>query len=273
MDLLPDGCLAGSCSSAQRVQETSSAWAAGPPPHAPHAPFEIIVSSFAFKTGTPEANFVLDVRFLPDPRPLMAENPSLHGSVKHEAVEEYIRAQGCFDQFFEQLKKQTVSVVSECRGRGGQQCHLAFGCTAGLQRSVFVAERLAAWMRNEPEMGEVCVHVHHRETTGCPDLGCLLSSPVAVPDRFDVSSSSRSYSSSCSNSPSSSQLSSFDAAGPSLRAIYHPNDNSLHVEEDVAVGMRCSLSSEHMGSVLASGLNSLRALRARRGSCPNFGSV
>lgn len=270
MDLLPDGCL-DSLSPAQRhVHELSRTWAA--PPESQNAQqFEIMVSSFAFKTGTPEANFVLDVRFLPDPRPLMAENPSLHGSIKHEAVEEYIRAQGCFDQFFEQLKKQTVSVISECRGRGGQQCHLAFGCTAGLQRSVFVAERLAAWLRNEPDMAEICVHVHHRETTGCPNLGFGLSSPVAVPDRYDVSSSSRSYSSSCSNSPSCSQLSSFDSAGPSLRAIYHPNDNSLHVEED-AMGMRCSLSTEHMGSVLASGLDSLKALRARRSSCPHVGS-
>jgi hypothetical protein len=226
------------------------------------------VSSFAYKTGPPEANFLLDVRFLPDPRPLMAEIPSLHGSVKHEAVEEYIRAQGVFDQFFEVLTKQTVSVISECRGRGGLQCHLAFGCTAGLQRSVFVAERLAAWLRQQPEFGELCVRVQHRETTGLAsecDFG--LSSPVVIPDRSDVSSSSRSYSSSCSNSPSNSQLSCVDSGGPSLRAIYHPHDNSLHVEDDMAVGMRCSLSTERMGSVLASGLDSLKALRARRGSC------
>jgi RNase adaptor protein for sRNA GlmZ degradation len=34
----------------------------------PHAPIpEVVVSSFAFKTGAPEANLVLDVLFLPDP--------------------------------------------------------------------------------------------------------------------------------------------------------------------------------------------------------------
>lgn len=272
MDLLPDGCLAGSCSSglgAQRRHEPAAPYGCA------HAPFEIMVSSFAYKTGAPEANFLLDVRFLPDPRPLMAEIPSLHGNVKHEAVEEYIRAQGVFDQFFEVLTKQTVSVIYECRGRGGLQCHLAFGCTAGLQRSVFVAERLAAWLRQKPEFGELCVRVQHRETTALAS-DCdfrQASSPVVMPDRSDVSSSSRSYSSSCSTSPSSSQLSSADAGGPSLRAIYHPDDNSLHVEDDMAVGMRCTLSTERMGSVLASGLDSLKALRARRGSCPKFGSV
>jgi RNase adaptor protein for sRNA GlmZ degradation len=55
----------------------------------------VVVSSFAFKTGTPEANLVLDVRFLPDPRPLMEdmmmEDPSLDGT--HDAVEGFIREQ------------------------------------------------------------------------------------------------------------------------------------------------------------------------------------
>ena len=63
------------------------------------ADLEIVISSFAFKTGEPEANLVLDVRFLPDPRPLMAEIPAL--DPQHNAVEEFICAQGCFDRFFD----------------------------------------------------------------------------------------------------------------------------------------------------------------------------
>ena len=77
---------------------------------------EVVVSSFAFKTGAPEANLVIDVRFLPDPRPLMEENPLLDGT--HDAVEDFIRTRSCFDQFFEVLTKQTVSVIYECREIG-----------------------------------------------------------------------------------------------------------------------------------------------------------
>jgi len=60
--------------------------------------------------------------------------------------------------------------------------------------------------------------------------------------------------------------------GPTFCCTYNPKDNSLQFEEDKSVGMRFSLSSEDMGSVLASGLDNVKALRARRGSrCPLSG--
>ena len=75
---------------------------------------EVVVSSFAYKTGAPEANLVIDVRFLPDPRPLMEENPELDGT--HRVVEDFIRTRGCFDAFFETLfdvKKATAPEAAE----------------------------------------------------------------------------------------------------------------------------------------------------------------
>lgn len=221
----------------------------------------VVVSSFAFKTGAPEANLVLDVRFLPDPRPLMQDISCLDGT--HDAVEGFIREQGCFDQFFEVLKDQAVSLITECRSRGGRQVHFAFGCVAGMHRSVFVAERLAAWLRNQ--QGEPSVQVYHREQMQgvFPETSRVDLSSHNLLCRHDLSSPSshsRSISSSCSTSPSSSgsQPSSVGSVGPCFRGTYHPDEKCLHFQE------HCSVPAQDMGSVLASGLNGVKALRARR---------
>jgi len=229
------------------------------------ADLQVLVSSFAFKTGTPDANLVLDTRFLPDPRPLMADNPALDGT--HDAVQLFIRAHGGFDQFFEVLKDQVVSLITEFRNRRGARVHFAFGCTAGLHRSVFVAEHLAAWLRDQ--LGEPLVQIFHREREH-PGF-TVEDMPSAQSESFSSHSESVS-SSSCSTSPSSSQPSSAGSMGPTFCCTYNPKDNSLQFEEDKSVGMRFSLSSEDMGSVLASGLDNVKALRARRGSrCPLSG--
>ena len=208
--------------------------------------FEVIVSSFAFKTGAPDAaNCVTDVRFLPDPRNLMIEAPELEDI--DGAIEQFICARGCFDQFFEVLKDQAVSLITELKGRGSHRVHFAFGCTAGRHRSVFVAERLAAWLRDQ--LGEPYVRVHHREQSECTS-----------PDQAH-------YCSSCSTSPSSSQPSSTGSVGPSFRCTYNPDNKCLHVEPDAFVSIQQpsrSFSTEDVGSVLASGLDGVKALRERR---------
>ena len=240
----------------------------------------VVISSFAFKTGTPEANLVLDVRFLPDPRPLMEDIPSLHGV--QDVVEEFLREQGCFDSFFEVLKDQAVSLITECRSRGSQRVHFAFGCVAGQHRSVFVAERLAAWMRQQ--LGEHCVHVYHRDQMqGVIGGPAVDMASLDTANLHELSSVSTSHSSSCSTSPSSSLTSSIGSLcsqgsstgsfemvdcydigceGPCFRGTYHPDKNCLHFQD--ASCLAKSLSSQDMGSVLASGLEGVKSLRERR---------
>jgi len=235
-----------------------------------HCQPDVVVSSFAFKTGAPEANLVIDVRFLPDPRPLMEEIPALDG--KHGAVEDFLRTRSCFDQFFEVLKSRIAALVQDLRSRGCHRAEFAFGCTGGQHRSVFAAERLANWLREE--LGDGKIHVMHRElsprcsTATDFSAGLTLSahldtsqphSPASSGGFNSPSSSSSSSSGPSFNSPSSSSSSS---SGPSFKCTYHPDSNCLQIEEDTAV--RTSLSCEDMGAMLGCGLDRVRALRDKR---------
>jgi len=215
---------------------------------------EVVVSSFAFKTGPPDANLVLDVRFLPDPRPLMEQIPALDGT--HDAVEEFITTRSCFDQFFEVLKGQIVSVVTDLRSRGCHRVEFAFGCTGGQHRSVFVAERLAGWLREYTGQDDKIV-VLHRELSprSSTDFGPVFELPTMAICHSPASSSS------C-DSPASSRSSSSNSSGPSFKCTYHPDSNLIHIEECAPI--RPTLSTDDMNSMLGSGLDRVKALRERR---------
>jgi hypothetical protein len=212
---------------------------------------EVVVSSFAFKTGAPEANLILDVRFLPDPRPLMEEIPSLDGT--HGAVEDFIRSRSCFDQFFEVLKGQIKTVVADLHGRGCHRIEFAFGCTGGQHRSVFVAECLATWLRQNGFNEKV--YVHHRELSPRSSTAFDMTLMDIPPMEFHSPASS----SGC-NSPASSQSS--NSSVPSFKCTYLPDSNAIHIEEDAPT--RHSLSTEDVGSMLGSGLDRVKALREKR---------
>ena len=220
---------------------------------------EVVVSSFAYKTGAPEANLVIDVRFLPDPRPLMEENPELDGT--HRVVEDFIRTRGCFDAFFETLKSQITGVFSDLRSRGLTRVEFAFGCTGGQHRSVFVAERLADWLR-EQLGGTDKIHVHHRELSprSSADFDLKLLEVPAVPV---VEYSTPYYYGDCLSPASSSGSSSGQSSGPSSMTLtYHRDTNAIQIED--MAPMRSSMSLNDVNSMLCSGLDRVRALRERR---------
>lgn len=219
-------------------------------------PPDVVVSSFAFKTGAPEANLVIDVRFLPDPRPLMEEIPSLDGT--HGAVEDFIRTRSCFDQFFEVLKSRIAAIVKDLRSRGCHRAEFAFGCTGGQHRSVFAAERLANWLREE--LGNGKIHVMHRELSPRSSTATDFSEGLTLSAHLNTSLPLSPACSSGFNSPSSSTSSS--SSGPSFKCTYHPDSNCLQIEEETAV--RTSLSCEDMGAMLGCGLDRVRALRDKR---------
>ena len=216
---------------------------------------EVVVSSFAFKTGAPDANLVLDVRFLPDPRPLMEEIPALDGT--HDAVEDFIRTRSRFDQFFEVLKGQIAAVVNDLRSRGCNRVEFAFGCTGGQHRSVFVAERLASWLREH--LGHGKVHVMHRELSPRTVDSLDLTPNLTFSAHLDICHSCSLGFNSGFNSPASSTSSS---SGPSFTCTYQPDSDTIHIEEELAI--RHSLTSQDMGAMLGSGLDRVKALREKR---------
>ena len=117
----------------------------------------IVIESFAFKRGVPrDVDFVFDVRGLANPhwdrslRPLTGLD---------QAVMEWLEADQNVGAFYTDvltfLRRWMPSLAE------GQRSLLtiAIGCTGGRHRSVYLAERLAAALRD----GDTQVVVHHRE--------------------------------------------------------------------------------------------------------------
>jgi len=102
------------------------------------------VTSFSFRQGLPrEADLVLDVRFLQNPhydpllKPLTGRDPE---------VARYVERDPGFAGFFAGLTAWLEPLLPRYEAEGKTYLTLAVGCTGGRHRSVFVAERLAAWL-------------------------------------------------------------------------------------------------------------------------------
>ena len=120
-------------------------------------PLSLFVTSFSYARGLPrEADLVFDVRFLDNPhyvgalRPLTGRDP---------AVGEYIEKDSGFRQFFGTLTGLLTPLLPRYAAEGKSYLTIAIGCTGGRHRSVFVVERLAAWLQSKGEN----VHVQHRD--------------------------------------------------------------------------------------------------------------
>ena len=118
----------------------------------------LLFESFAYKRGVPaEADFVFDARVLPNPhwnpelRPYAGRDPKVRAFLDAQPeVAEYVgQVSGFLDTWLPRLRGETRSYVT-----------IAFGCTGGKHRSVYLAERLAAHFRQQ---GWDEVATYHRE--------------------------------------------------------------------------------------------------------------
>ena len=117
----------------------------------------VFVTSFSFRQGLPRAaDLVFDVRFLTNPH----YDPELRRfSGKDAKVAEFIAADAGFDNFFDGLTGLLHPLLPRYAAEGKSYLTMAIGCTGGRHRSVFVAEGLAAWLREQGQR----VHLHHRD--------------------------------------------------------------------------------------------------------------
>ena len=118
----------------------------------------LLFESFAYRRGVPpEADFVFDARVLPNPhwdarlRPLSGRDAEVREHLDRDAdVAAYVaQVEGFLDTWLPKLRSETRSYAT-----------VAFGCTGGRHRSVYLAERFARHFR---EGGWPEVAVHHRE--------------------------------------------------------------------------------------------------------------
>ncbi len=117
----------------------------------------VFVTSFSYRRGLPrQADLVFDVRFLANPhyvpelKPLTGRDPG---------VGEYVSGDAAFSPFLDGLTGLIAPLLPRYAAEGKSYLTIAVGCTGGRHRSVFIAEKLAAWLK---ERGQK-THLRHRE--------------------------------------------------------------------------------------------------------------
>ena len=97
-------------------------------------------TSFGFKNGLPaEADLVFDVRFLPNPH-FVPEFRKLTG--RHPKVAKYIRQFPQTQEFLDKAADMLKFLLPHYIEEGKSYLTVAFGCTGGQHRSVFIAEEM-----------------------------------------------------------------------------------------------------------------------------------
>ena len=125
---------------------------------AAHGKVSLLFESFAYKRGVPaEADFVFDARVLPNPH-WDPELRSLTG--RDREVREYLDAQPEVMRYAAQLEDLLDTWLPKLGNDTRSYVTVAFGCTGGKHRSVYLAERLA---RHARAQGWPDVATFHRE--------------------------------------------------------------------------------------------------------------
>ena len=106
----------------------------------------ITIHSFGFARGTPPlADLVFDMRFLDNPhwvdklRPLTGQDA---------AVARHIRNDPAWEAAFTQIRDLLLHLLPRYAAQGKAYVNIAFGCTGGRHRSVFMAEEIAKALRS-----------------------------------------------------------------------------------------------------------------------------
>ena len=102
--------------------------------------------SFGFKNGVPtDADLVFDVRFLPNPH-FVPEFRELTG--KHPKVAQYVQGFPQTEEFLEKTTDMLAFLLPHYIAEGKSYLTVAFGCTGGQHRSVFIAEEMKRRLEN-----------------------------------------------------------------------------------------------------------------------------
>ena len=118
--------------------------------------------SFAYKNGIPpEADLVLDVRFLPNPY-FVPELTQLTG--EDHRVRDYVLGQGETQAFLAQLYEFLDFLLPRYQQEGKSHLTVTVGCTGGLHRSVVIVQTLGEHLKR----GNFPFTLSHRDLTRLP---------------------------------------------------------------------------------------------------------
>mgnify|MGYP003594137484 CR=1 FL=1 len=111
-----------------------------------HRTMTVTVTSFGFSRGMPPlADLVFDMRFLDNPHWDAQLRPQ---TGLDEGVGAYIRKDPAFDEAFARIRDLILLLLPRYQVQGKAYVNIAFGCTGGRHRSVFVTEQIAAALRD-----------------------------------------------------------------------------------------------------------------------------
>lgn len=105
----------------------------------------VTVTSFGFSRGMPPiADLVFDMRFLDNPHWV----PELRELTGRDApVADHVRKDPAWDEAFARIRDLILMLLPRYQVQGKAYVNIAFGCTGGRHRSVFMAEEIAAALR------------------------------------------------------------------------------------------------------------------------------
>ena len=137
-------------------------WAAPASASAPHAGLGVLIRSFSYRDGYPSdtdghgGGFVFDCRSLPNPQHVPALR-DLNG--EDEPVADFMERSREVQEFWSSVSDLVDAHVERFLERRFSSMTVAFGCTGGRHRSVFMAAKLAAHLRSR--YPQVAVRVIH----------------------------------------------------------------------------------------------------------------
>lgn len=123
----------------------------------PDAGTAFLIESFGFKRGMPvDADLVFDVRCLPNPywKPDLREHSGLEAEVR-----DYLASQPAVEEMYQDIFAYLNKWLPRFAASNRAYVTVAIGCTGGQHRSVYLAERLGASLRET--LGNV--QIRHRE--------------------------------------------------------------------------------------------------------------
>ena len=117
----------------------------------------VFLMSFAYRNGLPrDADLVFDVRFLKNPHYVS----TLRAKTGLDApVGRYIEKDPALATFLDRATAMLKPLLPLYAQEGQSYLTIAVGCTGGQHRSVYVTERLKAWLTGQ----KVAFDVRHRE--------------------------------------------------------------------------------------------------------------
>ena len=111
----------------------------------PSETIRVYVTSFGYRNGVPhDGDLVFDVRFLPNPNYIPEFKP-LTG--RNSRVARYIRSFPQTQEFVSRISELLIYLLPHYIREGKTYLTIAFGCTGGQHRSVFMADEIGQQLK------------------------------------------------------------------------------------------------------------------------------